>query len=107
MIVEKGERGECSGRSSVYYRASSASGNVSPPYVQVLGFDLHRDASEIVLETFDVVFAQVAAPLDLDKNKIFRSYILAPMRGANRDIDDLSCGKHDIRAIERDFGLSC
>src|SRR4030095_2693656 len=65
-----------------------------------------RRATEIILQSHNVIFTEVAASLHLDKNQRLTAGVFNPMRRANRDVDRLPCGYDDGAIVESDFGRS-
>src|SRR5687768_5647339 len=60
-------------------------------------------ASKVVLEADDVVFAEIRAALDFDKNQIFFTGIFDAMSGADGNVDGFTSAYGDLAAVECDL----
>src|SRR6185503_3971716 len=60
-------------------------------------------ASKIILETNDVVFAEITTALDFDKNQIFLTRIFDAVSGADGNVDGFTGAYSDLAAVECDL----
>ena len=56
-------------------------------------------SAEVILQTHNIIFTQVSAALYFNKNKYLFTGILHAMRGANSDVNSLSCSYHSLTII--------
>src|SRR4026209_2647289 len=60
-------------------------------------------ASKIILETNDVVFAEITTALDFDKNQIFFTRIFDAVSSADGNVDGFAKANSDLAAVECDL----
>src|SRR5262249_38581285 len=63
-------------------------------------------ASEVVLQSFDVVFSEISSALDFDKDEDFRSDIFDAMGSAGRNIDCSAAFDDPIPAVDGHAGAT-
>jgi hypothetical protein len=63
-------------------------------------------SAKIVLQAHDVVFAEIIASLNLDKDQIFVAGVFNAVGGADSDIDRLAGADSDLTTVECDTSCS-
>ena len=63
-------------------------------------------ATEVIVQTHDVVFAEIAAPLHFDEYEQFVSRVFNSMSCANGNADRLTTWKGDVFTVESNFGYT-
>src|SRR6266542_3622313 len=60
-----------------------------------------RRPSEVILQTQNIIFAQIITSLHFNENKRLSTPVFHSMRRANRDIDCLTCFDQHLAIVER------
>ena len=67
---------------------------------------LYAFPAVVVLQSLDVVFSEIIATLNLDEDQKAGADVFDAVRRTDRNVDGVARRQQDLRAVERDFGLT-